>query len=430
MTSSPFALIRRALIVLIVALMPALAFSQDQAQPGSAPSPEQKQIGVERPAAGEELTSKPSDTAAPKQEAGAVVIPAQAGKTEAPQETTTTPGAGEKAYTIKRGDTLWDISNTFLKDPYLWPFLWKANPSIQNADLIYPGNTLTIPGIAPIERAMQSPSAAVQEQLGEQPAPAAPSPAETPAVVKPSQAKAAEQAPAEEAQMSRLVLPEEEQLPLVDKYSMLNAGFVNQEEDRGRIVGSEEGKTIYGYDDLVLISIASKEPAAVGDRFLIFRPLEQVKHPVTGRKFGRLIKVLGILQVVSKEKGEFYTGRITLSFDYADKGSRLTPYQEPVLLYERTAPAKTKDLSGYILEVVDGRTISAETDIVYLDKGSADGVEPGDRFLVYSRPLQKNFPRSVIGEALVFLVKEHTATAVVRKSTDVMVKGDPVEFKK
>jgi hypothetical protein len=42
-----------------------------------------------------------------------------------------------------------------LKDPFLWPFIWKANPYIANPDLIYPGNNLAIPSLAPIERALQ-----------------------------------------------------------------------------------------------------------------------------------------------------------------------------------------------------------------------------------------------------------------------------------
>jgi hypothetical protein len=58
-------------------------------------------------------------------------------------------------YTIKQADTLWDISNTFLRDPFLWPLIWKVNPYITNPDLIYPGNTLVIPSLAPIEQAIK-----------------------------------------------------------------------------------------------------------------------------------------------------------------------------------------------------------------------------------------------------------------------------------
>ena len=50
-----------------------------------------------------------------------------------------------KDYTVKKGDTLWDISNNELKDPFLWPKVWKENPDIKNPDLIYPGQKIRIP---------------------------------------------------------------------------------------------------------------------------------------------------------------------------------------------------------------------------------------------------------------------------------------------
>jgi len=48
------------------------------------------------------------------------------------------------AYRVAEGDTLWDISNVFLKSPWLWPELWYANPQINNPHLIYPGDRLKL----------------------------------------------------------------------------------------------------------------------------------------------------------------------------------------------------------------------------------------------------------------------------------------------
>jgi len=48
-------------------------------------------------------------------------------------------------YTVKRGDTLWDISSLFLTSPWRWPELWGMNRSeIANPHLIYPGQTLRL----------------------------------------------------------------------------------------------------------------------------------------------------------------------------------------------------------------------------------------------------------------------------------------------
>jgi nucleoid-associated protein YgaU len=47
-------------------------------------------------------------------------------------------------YTVVAGDTLWDISAKYLRQPWQWPELWQANSHIENPDLIYPGDSLSV----------------------------------------------------------------------------------------------------------------------------------------------------------------------------------------------------------------------------------------------------------------------------------------------
>jgi LysM repeat protein len=68
----------------------------------------------------------------------------------------------EGTYTIKKGDTLWDISSKFLKDPFLWPKLWERNPYISNPHLIFPGNPIRLSAEEPVKK--EEPKKVVEEK--------------------------------------------------------------------------------------------------------------------------------------------------------------------------------------------------------------------------------------------------------------------------
>ncbi|MEK6743504.1 MAG: LysM peptidoglycan-binding domain-containing protein [Nitrospirota bacterium] len=355
-------------------------------------------------------------------------------------------------YLIRQGDTLWDIANAFYRDPFLWPLIWKSNPSVNDPDLIFPGNTLVVPSLAPVERAMSAPEEAapvqekaVAEQVQEQPAAAAGTPAAATAPREEAEAPSIFQRrvsiegltpePEQPVAGGRLILPEDAPVPIMDKYAMLSAGFVSEEDSPDHIQGAVDDtakgvktSNLLGYDHEVYIAVTSRESVNIGDRFLIYDPVHDVKHPDTRRYFGKLYKVNGILKVTGPKEIGVYPARITLSFDSSVKGSMLAPYQEPTLIY----PAKqkqVKNLAGQILEVPDRRSVSAQVDVVYLDKGKEDGVEPGDRFTIMSMADKETGVTRPIGEVQVFIVKARTATAVVRKSIDTMTTGNRFVYK-
>lgn len=79
--------------------------------------------------------------------------PLIAGAQEAEQRTIAT-GTGiplsadaPDRYTVKQGDTLWDIAKVFLRDPWYWPEIWYVNPQVKNPHLIYPGDVLALVSI-------------------------------------------------------------------------------------------------------------------------------------------------------------------------------------------------------------------------------------------------------------------------------------------
>lgn len=50
-------------------------------------------------------------------------------------------------YIVKDSDTLWDIAGQFLQDPERWSEIWQPDPYIDNSDLIYPQDILSVSSV-------------------------------------------------------------------------------------------------------------------------------------------------------------------------------------------------------------------------------------------------------------------------------------------
>ncbi len=216
----------------------------------------------------------------------------------------------------------------------------------------------------------------------------------------------------------------------LDQAMALQSGYVQAfpEPVAGMVIGARETKRLFGQGDALYLRLAPTTDAKVGDRFTIFRPTTHVYHPVTRDYVGRMVVLLGILEI-AKEPGEGVTeARIVRAFDVMAPGDLLKPYEVPP-----PVPAQqvtSGPVTGIVLDFLAPRQLTGQSEIVYLDKGELDGLALGDRFSVSHRGQQLSAtsrnPDQAIAEIKVIGLQARTATAYVLKSNDAIRRGDTI----
>jgi hypothetical protein len=179
---------------------------------------------------------------------------------------------------------------------------------------------------------------------------------------------------------------------------------------------------------------------AVGQKFSVYRTEGPIVHPVTNRTFGWKTVILGTARVTAVEPGKAASLVITYVNDGIERGDLIGPSVEQALKPLFVRPNRSA-LDGYIIGVQPAIvTGAAEFNVVYLDRGKADGVEVGNTFEVVrsgdpfkepiDRPLNTpGLPREVIGHVVVFDAQEKASSAYVRRSILELLVGDHVEMR-
>jgi peptidoglycan-associated lipoprotein len=200
------------------------------------------------------------------------------------------------------------------------------------------------------------------------------------------------------------------------------------EQVSGLVVGSRESKQLFGMGDVLYIRVMPDANVKVGDRLTLYRPTKQVYHPVTRAPLGQIMAILGILQVTTETKENVVSTRIERAFDSISPGDLVMPFQFPPEVPAQQATSGP--LTGVLVDFKQARQVTAQSEIVYIDRGETDGVALGDRFSVI-RPgrrlsLMTKSPDVVLAEIKVIGLQPRTATAYVVKSTDAIHRGDIV----
>jgi hypothetical protein len=325
---------------------------------------------------------------------------------------------GTAYYIVVRGDTLWDVSARYLKNPYLWPQIWNENKYIKDAHWIYPGDPLLLPKLSVVaEGAGQAPPTGGPEGVGQEGAP-------IPGMVEPGAGEAGAAAALG---------------PVTEEMSLQCASYVvNSREDESLfVVGSDQGndKNAYGDRDLLYLNKGSNSGVKAGDLYTLHHVAYSVKHPVSGKKLGTKVETTGWVKVILVQDNTACAVVEQACLDI-HAGDYLKPFEKvnvPMVVRrppEECCSTENGKTSRHIVDLQDDASIVGTGHFVTIDAGTDDGVSPGTVFSVYRITYPSvPTPRNVIGEATVVAVREKTSTAKVTYARQEIMLGDQVELR-
>lgn len=239
---------------------------------------------------------------------------------------------------VVAGDTLWDISARFLKDPYRWGEIWKLNrDELRNPHLIYPGQVVVLDrssGEPRLKLATIRESRRIYVEPLQQGIPSIP-----PQVIEPFLSE------------QRVVEPEAMEAAV-------------------RIVALQDNRVITGAGDAIYTT-APRESAKL---WHIFRPGRALVDPETKAVLGHEAHFLGTARQTGN--GDPATFLIVTSKEEVSRGDRLLPApRQDVHSYVPRAPEKP--IQARVASIYAGINFTGPQSVVTLNRGKADGVEVG-----------------------------------------------------
>jgi hypothetical protein len=332
-----------------------------------------------------------------------------------PYQAPTSYPEGTQLHIIQRGDTLWDISNTYLQNPFLWPQLWDANRYIENPHLIYPGDPVRIPDIDVVRGEGEEPGGPGTGRPGE-----------------PGAGEAGEAGAGEAGVAGQPGGPAGPRFhPAYEEVTIQCAGYLEDEDDDDfRIFGSEEDghKDGLATGDIVYLNRGSQDGVSPGDSFYTQREVD-----FTWGVDGSYVRRTGWLRIlaVQEETSMAEVVQACLDINVGDYLKPFEPIPVPLLPFEdppnRLTP-ETGRMRGRIVASLDDLATLGQGYLVSIDVGQEDGVVPGNIFTIF-RYVYDGAPRKVLGTLAVLTVQREHSTARIMESVDYILTGDLVELK-
>lgn len=314
------------------------------------------------------------------------------------------------SYTVKRGDTLWDISTVFLRSPWKWPELWGMNlDQIRNPHLIYPGQTLLLERNGDRARLRMAGGPTGDDRLSP---------------------RVRDVGPGAGAIAS---------VPLRFIEGFLNDAVIyedNRLETAPRIVATQEGRVLLGKGDTAYVR------GDVGDvrEWRVFRQPKALIDPDTNQILGYEARYVGAAQFVqagaTNDKGEIVpaTFTITATKEEANMYDRLAPAPAPE--YPQYVPrAPEQPISGRVVSIYGDALTAGQNQIVAINRGAQEGLQRGHvlalwhagqltRDTTYGAPQPVRLPDERHGLLFVFRTFEHMSYALILNVQKPVSPGD------
>jgi hypothetical protein len=299
-------------------------------------------------------------------------------------------------YVVRKGDTLWDISGLFLRDPWYWPEIWQVNPQIDNPHLIYPGDILTLVYIdgrptLRLERGADRLSPRVREEALDAAIPT---------------------------------------IPYEDIAAFLASGQILQKDELESlpyIAAMFEGQLMAAAGDNVYVR---GDGLSDGSAFNVVNVGDQLVDPDDGSVVG--YHALYVAAGEIRRTGDPATMFLTSSRREALRGDRLVTRDiEVPVNFEPRMP--TANIDGRIIAVLEGLSLIGQYQVVVLNRGDAHGLEPGhvlgvwqageivtDRHASGLTAEKIQLPEERAGTAMVFHTYDRISYALVMEATSEM----------
>ena len=257
-------------------------------------------------------------------------------------------------YTIKKGDTLWDISQRFSDSPWQWPDLWRENDQIPNPHWIYPGERIRL-----FRKKEKDQYTEPQKQI--------------PTVKPEVEVSTAQEQPKPEVYY---YFSDIDRVGFIRKPAVTPSGVIFKVLDDKKMIS--EGDQVY----LRNPEAKTVSEMTAGSRWTVYRLMKPTDDKNAMEAIGAQHYLLGIVEVTQTET-QYAIGRVIKSFRQMHVGDFLMPYRSKTP--EITVSDSTPGISGKIINSEDHSKLIGERFIAFIDKGESDSIFPGQIYSIYNQ---------------------------------------------